>query len=372
MFKWSKIFAYAIILIALLALTVVSMTWYRTIHDPLPVPQGGTSVKVFPGHGIIDLTNSLTQKKLLAHPRFFIMTARVNGAALKLRYGEYAVTPGMSAYDLLSNIVSGKGLVKHQITFIEGWTFKQVRAALEADDALDNTLQGKSDQEVMAALDMSGKHPEGLFFPDTYTFYWRNKDTDILRRAYDRMQQILRQQWQQRATDAPWKSPYEALIVASLIEKETRVAKERPIVAGVIINRLKKRMRLQIDPTVLYGLGKAYSEPITRRDLRTPSAYNTYTMYGLPPTPIDTPSLASIKAALHPQQTDYLYYVSNGDGSHRFSKNYRGHLRAVRAYRIVQQQKEITREAPMHLQPRYLWRSPLMDYASFIMCFMCI
>ncbi len=325
------------LLIAVISIPVwLLFVWHRTMHAPLLIRGEATSVKVYPGSTIYDLADRLHQRNIIAHPNMLIFVARMSGDAKKLRFGEYRITPGMSASQLLSNIVTGKGFVKYQITFVEGWTFQDIKNLLQQDTRIRHQLKGKTNKEIMRMLRHPDQHPEGRFFPDTYAFTWRNTDLGILQHAYLRMQTFLSEQWKDRADDLPYKDAYQALIVASLIEKETSLADERPIVAGVILHRLKKHMRLQVDPTVLYGLKKSYGTVITKRDLRSNTAYNTYRVDGLPPTPIDMPSAASIIAALHPANTPYLYYVARGDGSHKFSTTYRQHLKAVRQYREVQ------------------------------------
>lgn len=314
-------------------------TLHRTMYSPMLVSSELRSIKLYPGKTIHDLAKTLYQKQLIKHPHFFVFVARFTGKARKLRFGDYRITSGMTATELLDNISSGNGVMKYQITLVEGWTFRDMLNAIEADENLFDRLKGKSFDDVMTLIGHADQHPEGLFLPDTYTFIWGNTDIEILKHAYDRMQTYLSAQWQKRAPGLFYKNAYQVLIVASLIEKETSLAGERPIVASVILNRLKKRMRLQVDPTVLYGLNKPYGTRITRSDLRSKTPYNTYRRYGLPPTPIDMPSQASIEAALHPAHTRYLYYVATGDGSHVFSVTYRQHLHAVKKYRVWQKQQ---------------------------------
>ena len=307
--------------------------WHRVLYAPMLLRQGTTTIKVYPGNTIHDLANRLYRQGMILHPHVLVFVARIGGQARKLHFGEYIIKPGMSASALLSNIVAVKDLAKHQITFVEGWTFDQVLTALKKDDNIFYQSKDKPNSAIMSSIGRPGQHPEGQFLPDTYSFIWGNTETDILQHAYDRMQDYLAQQWQQRADHLLYKNRYEALILASLIEKEASVAEERSIIASVILNRLKRGMRLQVDPTVLYGLKKPYGTRITRSDLRSNTPYNTYRIKGLPPTPIDMPSKASIYAALHPANTSYLYYVSTGGGRHVFSHHYRQHRQAVKKYR---------------------------------------
>ena len=331
-----------LIVLFILALSIPAwlvFVWHRTMYAPMLVRQANESVKIYPGNTIHNLAKKLYKKQLITHPHIFVFAARVSGNMRKLRFGEYHITPGMSANVLLKNITQGRGLVKHQITLVEGWTFQKMMRVIDNDPNLFHRLTGKNNAEIMDILGYPGRHPEGLFLPETYTFMWGNTDIELLQHAYERMQTYLAKQWPARAPGLPYASAYEALIVASLIEKETSVDDERPIIASVILHRLKKRMRLQVDPTVLYGLNKSHGTPITRDDLNSKTPYNTYQIYGLPPTPIDIPSKMSIYAALHPADTKYLYYVSTGDGSHIFSSTYEEHLRAVKKYRAWQKQQ---------------------------------
>jgi UPF0755 protein len=307
--------------------------WHRVLYAPMLLRSGATSIKVYPGNTIHDLANNLYQKGMILHPHVLIFVARIGGKAKKLHFGEYSLNPGMSASTLLANIVDLNGLVKHQITFVEGWTFTQMLETLKKNKNIFYQSQGKSDSAIMASLGHPNQHPEGRFMPDTYTFIWGNSDVDLLRHAYERMQYYLADQWKKRAAGLPYKNIYDALIVASLIEKETFVPEEKPVIASVILHRLKKKMRLQVDPTVLYGLKKPYGTRITRRDLQSKTPYNTYRIKGLPPTPIDMPSKGSIYAALHPAKTSYLFYVATGDGRHVFSQHYRQHRQAVKKFR---------------------------------------
>ncbi len=216
----------------------------------------------------------------------------------------------------------------------------QIRRVFSNTTALQKTVIDQSDPVLMSTLGYPYNSPEGLFFPDTYLYTWGNKDTKILRQAYQHMQNFLNQQWEQKAENLPYKDAYQALIVASLIESETHVASERPLIAGIILQRLKKQMYLQIDPTVLYGVNKPFGSKITQDDLHNDNPYNTYRHYGLPPTPINMPSAPSIQAALHPIYTNALYYVARGDGTHTFSATYIQHLAAIKKNRDWQEEQK--------------------------------
>ena len=225
-------------------------------------------------------------------------------------------------------------VLQYRGTWVEGCNFRQVRSALAQEDKLQQTLSDISDSELMRMLDQANVHPEGRFFPDTYNFVRGQTDLDILRQASQRLQKVLAQEWDQRAENLPYRSPDEALIMASIIEKETGVAHEREEIAGVFMRRLKIGMLLQTDPTVIYGMGDSYTGKITRADLRKPTPYNTYVISGLPPTPIAMVGREAIYAALHPKAGKSLYFVARGDGSHVFSNNLAEHNKAVREYQI--------------------------------------
>ncbi len=248
----------------------------------------------------------------------------------RIQVGAYAILPGMTPGELIHNMATGKVIV-YRITFLEGWTFRRMRRELERNPNLKHTISGMTDLALRRQLHLQHKL-EGMFFPDTYLFKWGMSDFDILKEAHQHLEKILTQAWQQRARGLPYKSPYQALILASMIEQEARLNSERSQIAGVLLRRLKIRMRLQSDPTVIYGLGRPYGTTLTRQDLRFVTPYNTYRHYGLPPTPICLPSRASIIAAMHPDLSDNLYFVARGDGSHQFSATYAEHQRAVLKY----------------------------------------
>lgn len=284
----------------------------------------GTSMKTF--------GEQLQSAGIVDCPVYIEWYARLTGLDEKLQAGEYQINPGQSAVELLKSMSRGE-VHQHGFTIVEGWTFKQLRSALYKDGRLNQDIDNKlSDAEVMTLLGYEGLHPEGRFYPDTYLFPRGMKTSRFLQRAYHTMQQVLDRQWQDRADGLPLKNGYEALILASIVEKETAIAEERPLIAAVFINRLRKRMRLQTDPTVIYGLGDRYDGDIRFRDLRNDTPYNTYTRGGLPPTPIAMPGEASIHAVLHPAQSDVLYFVARGDGSHHFSSTLNEHNAAVNQY----------------------------------------
>ncbi|HKM36995.1 MAG TPA: endolytic transglycosylase MltG [Thiopseudomonas sp.] len=268
------------------------------------------------------------------HGAFWLrLSWRLQGHIQPLHSGEYELTPGMNVTQLLDKWRSGD-VLQYRVTLVEGWNFRQVRAALAQQDKLQQTLGDVSDSELMRRLDQANLHPEGRFFPDTYNFTRGQSDLDILRQANQRLQKVLAEEWAQRAEDLPYRNPDEALIMASIIEKETGVAREREEIAGVFMRRLAIGMLLQTDPTVIYGMGERYTGKITRADLRKPTAYNTYVISGLPPTPIAMVGREAIYAALHPKAGKSLYFVARGDGSHVFSNTLAEHNKAVREYQI--------------------------------------
>ncbi len=325
---------FLILLIAFfLAFLWIGSAWYRFFYHPLVKQGPDISIRINKGITITELAEQLQSQQLLPRGDLFVFYAEFKGYDKKLHYGEYWIKTGMTAPQLLRNIAQGTGLVYRKMTFIEGWTFDQIKQALNKDIYIRHTITNKKNMEIMQSLKVPEKNPEGLFFPDTYKYTWGNSDLGILQRAYKRMHKILQKQWATRAPNLMYKDAYQALIVASLIEKETKLANERPIVAGVILLRLAKNMRLQIDPTILYGLNKPFSTPITKADLKSDTPYNTYVHNGLPPSPIGNPGILSIQAALHPEITKYLYYVASGNGGHTFSENYQDHLVAVDKYR---------------------------------------
>ena len=263
----------------------------------------------------------------------FELLARALGRDQDIKAGSYELAAAPTPLELLDKLTRGD-VTQVELRFIEGWSFRQLRAALDAHPGLRHDLQGLPDAEVLRRIGAPEPHPEGLFFPDTYLFSRNTSDLRLLQRAYAAMQQHLAQEWAARDPSVPYRSPYEALIMASIVEKETGRAEDRDMVAGALANRLRAGMLLQVDPTVIYGLGEAFDGNLKRGHLQADSPYNTYLRPGLPPTPIAAPGLASLRAALHPAKTQALYYVSRGDGSSEFSRTLEEHNRAVRKYQL--------------------------------------
>lgn len=305
---------------------------FYAVHEPIDFDEAVT-IDFKQGSSIRTLSNQLQGHDLLEHPDYFRIWGRLSGKATRLQAGEYIFSPGQSLAELVDDMVNGK-VRQYTLTLVEGWAFRDFLKALSEHEAIDHTLQDTAYDKVMAQLGHPDQHPEGRFFPDTYFIHKNTKDTELLQRAYQQMETHLELLWAERDDDLPFKTPYEALIMASIVEKESAVPEERPVIAGVFINRLRKGMRLQTDPTVIYGLGEAYDGDIRFRDLRTDTPYNTYTRSGLPPTPIAMPGIGALKAVMHPEDTEYLYFVATGDGSgqHVFSSTLEQHEQAVDKY----------------------------------------
>ncbi|KPG92590.1 aminodeoxychorismate lyase [Pseudomonas sp. RIT-PI-q] len=305
-------------------------------------------------HSALEQPLNITQEELLEVPKgttptrtFYRLEAdgvikdafwlrvywRFNLAKQPLHKGEYRMQPGMTVEGLIDLWKRGE-IVQYSLTLVEGWNFHQVRAALAKDEKLDQTLNGLSDSEVMDKLGHSGIFPEGRFFPDTYRFVRGMSDVELLKLAYDRLDEVLAKEWSQRAADVPYTEPYQALIMASLVEKETGVPQERGQIAGVFVRRMEMGMLLQTDPTVIYGLGDRYNGKLTRAHLKEATPYNTYMISGLPPTPIAMVGREAIHAALNPVAGNSLYFVARGDGSHVFSDDLDAHNNAVREFQL--------------------------------------
>jgi len=289
-------------------------------------------IVVSSGANLTTISTQLASQGLLKWPQLFVAYARLTDQTA-IRVGEYQLKVGDTPRKLLDLLMTGK-VIQYQLTIPEGLRFREWLPLLAGQPKLLKKLGDLSNNELLQQLGLDIEHPEGWFFPDTYLYSAGDSDRDILIWAHTRMRDILDEEWQGKSVDLPYRSPYEALILASIVEKETGVGSERGEIAGVFIRRLKKGMRLQTDPTVIYGLGEQYQGNITRRHLKQPTAYNTYMMKGLPPTPIAMPGREAIHAALHPLEGDTLYFVAKGDGSHYFSATLDEHLKAVRRYQL--------------------------------------
>jgi UPF0755 protein len=267
------------------------------------------------------------------NPWYWRALGRQLGVAGRLHAGEYALTQGITPTALLEKMAAGE-VIQHHFTIVEGWTFKQLRLALAQDAGLAQTLAAVDDGAIMQRLQAPGALSEGWFLPETYSYVKGMSDFDLLRRAHEAMQALLERLWSERPADFPLDSPYQLLTLASIVEKETAQADERPLIAAVFLRRLRLHMLLQTDPSVIYGLGASYDGRLHRRDLDADTPYNTYTRAGLPPTPIALPGKAALEAVVHPAATDALYFVARGDGTHEFSSTLEAHNQAVARYQL--------------------------------------
>lgn len=331
-----KIFLKSILAVMLLGGMLAALIWYQYqefLIQPLKLPDEGMTLAIPPGMTLSELATQLENDQLLDDARFLRLYGKLNHRATRIKAGEYHLSEGLTPVALLDLLVGGK-TVSHSLTLVEGWTFQQMMQAIAANGQLKHTLKGLSEQEIMTRLGHAGEHPEGRFYPDTYLFPRGFSDLELLRRAYASMEARLAQAWKERDQDLPLKNPYEMLILASIVEKETGRAEERARIAGVFIRRLRKGMKLQTDPTVIYGMGARYQGNIRRKDLREATPYNTYVIPGLPPTPICMPGGEALLAVAHPAREKALYFVAKGDGSHQFSATLRQHNNAVRKYQL--------------------------------------
>ena len=304
---------------------------WRVLNSPLQLEESRVFLDVPSGTPLWRVSTELAERGLLRHPYLLTWYGRFTGDATRIHAGEYTLVPGMTPIAVLDKLVRGQ-VHLHQVTIVEGWRFSDALRVIRAHPAIVATeLDGEA---LMAELGKPGVHPEGQFLPDTYTFPRGTRDVEVLGWAHDALERKLADAWAQRSDDVAVQTPYEALILASIIEKETALDAERRTIAGVFMRRLKRGMRLQTDPTVIYGLGESYDGNLRRGDLERDTPYNTYTRFGLPPTPIALASGASIEAAVDPEEGDVLYFVATGepDGSHYFSATLEEHNRAVSRY----------------------------------------
>lgn len=325
-----------LLVLAAAGAAVAAVAWqdYRRFTETAMVVAEARTIEFARGTSFKDIVRQLRREGVTtASPLYWRVLSQEMEAATKLQAGEYALTPGMTPRALIDAMAAGK-VVQHAFTIVDGWTFRELRLALAAETGLVQTLPGLDDATIAARLDIEDGKPEGWFLPETYAWTKGQTDFDVIRRAHAATRTTLDAAWARRDPAVPLRRPYDALILASIIEKETGIAEERPLIAGVFTRRLLIGMRLQTDPTVVYGLGAAYDGNIRRRDLDTDTPYNTYTRNGLPPTPIALPGAAAIEAALHPAAGNALYFVAVGDGSgrHVFSATLAEHNDAVADY----------------------------------------
>lgn len=299
--------------------------------QPITTAEPAIEFTIAPGSHGASISQQMAAAGVPVNPTLFTLLARVTQKSARIKAGSYELKPFTTPLRLLDQLVRGE-FAQESLTIIEGWTFKQMRAAVAAAASLKHDSVSLSDQELLARITPGFKQPEGLFFPDTYLFAKHSSDFDVYRTAHQQMLKHLNAAWDKRDPNLPYTNPYEALIMASIVEKETGQKSERAMIAGVFVNRLKLGMMLQTDPTVIYGLGAKYDGKIHKKDLETDTPYNTYTRSGLPPTPIALPGVQSLSAALNPARTDALYFVSRGDGTSQFSGNLNDHNKAVNQY----------------------------------------
>jgi len=305
--------------------------WY--VGSPVTIRQYPVEVEIPRGSGFRAALEQLEKAGVGVRRYEFELLARSLGKVRQVKAGSYEISQPVTPLQLLDKLTRGD-VTQAEVRLIEGWTFAQVRAALDASPDLKHETRGLSDAQILERLRAPETHPEGLFFPDTYLFGKGSSDLAVLRRSYRAMARHLKQEWDARDKALPYRAPYEALIMASIIEKETGQAGERDLIGGVLLNRLRIGMRLQVDPTIIYGLGASFDGNLKRNHLVEDGPYNTYTRAGLPPTPIAMPGLASLRAATRPGKTDAMYYVSRKDGSSHFSRTLEEHNRAVARYQL--------------------------------------
>jgi len=304
-------------------------SWWA--KNPLTTEQAPIAFTITPGSGVGAAAQQMAKAGVPVNTTLFQVLARVTGQSARIKAGSYELKPNTSPRGLLNQLVRGE-FAQEAVTIIEGWTFRQMREAIDASKSLRHETAKLSDAELMAKVSTEYKQPEGLFFPDTYLFAKGASDLQIYKQAHQMLLTRLNAAWEKRSPDLPYKTPYEALTMASIVEKETGQKSERSMIAGVFVNRLRTGMMLQTDPSVIYGMGTRYEGKIAKKDLTTDTPYNTYTRYGLPPTPIALPGVQSLDAALAPAKTEALYFVSRNDGTSKFSDNLNDHNRAVNQY----------------------------------------
>ena len=322
-------------LLALVALAVAAAIgyafWY--VGTPVPIARYPVEVEIPRGAGFRSAMEQLEKSGVGVRRHEFELLARTLGKVRNVKAGSYEIATPVTPVQLLEKLTRGD-VTQAEVRLIEGWTFAQFRAALDQSPDLRHDTNGLDDAQVLERLKATERHPEGLFFPDTYLFGKGSSDLAVLRRAYRAMTRHLKEEWETRDTTTPYKTPYEALTMASIIEKETGQAGERDMIGGVLVNRLRIGMRLQVDPTIIYGLGATFDGNLKRSHLSEDGPYNTYMRAGLPPTPIAMPGLASLRSAMRPAKTNAMYYVSRNDGSSQFSRTLEEHNRAVAKYQL--------------------------------------
>jgi UPF0755 protein len=326
----NKLFIY-VVLPLLVAIACAVGAVYYWVNHPLELPSPKVDILVPKGATPASIATQINQASVALSPAAFVLMARLTELDTKIKAGGYQLVQGDSPLRILRRMAQGD-VTSRQVTLVEGWNMRQIRAALTQHPDIKQSLQTTSDAELRTQVGLDAPYAEGLFFPDTYIFPIGTSDLDILQRAARAQQLILDRAWAARQDNLPLRSPYQALILASIVEKETGKASDRARIAGVFINRLRLNMPLQTDPTVIYGMGEAYDGKIRKKDLQTDHAWNTYTRGGLPVSPISSVGQASLNAALNPEKHDFLYFVSKGDGSSAFARTLPEHNKNVSQY----------------------------------------
>jgi UPF0755 protein len=320
-----------LVIIVILSLAVAGGVYFWTQRPIIDVGNPSIEFSIKPGSSVRSSTRQIAEAGVPINPVLLDLLTRLTGKSAKLKAGNYELKPGTTPFGLIDQLVRGE-FAQEALSIIEGWTFRQMRKAIDEHPALKHDSAQLSDKELLAKVAPQYTHPEGLFFPDTYRFAKGSSDLQVYKQAHGLMLKRLNETWGGRDPSLPYKNPYEALIMASIVEKETGQKSERDMIAGVFVNRLKRGMLLQTDPTVIYGIGEKFDGNIRKRDLETDTPYNTYKRVGLPPTPIALPGVEAIAAALKPANTEALYFVSRGNGTSEFSNNLNDHNRAVNKY----------------------------------------
>lgn len=320
------------ILMLLVCAAAVAGVGYWWATKPISLRTSPVDFRIPPGSSLRSAATQMAEAGVNVPPDLLVLLAKAARAETGIKAGSYSVSAGVTPWELLGKLTRGQ-VTQGEITLVEGWTLRQWRERIDAHPELVHETRGLSEADILKRLGIDGTaRAEGLFFPDTYLFDKQSSDLELFARAHRALKKKLEAEWAQRASGLPYSDPYQALIMASIVEKETGRGADRALVAAVFVNRLRAGMLLQTDPTVIYGMGESFDGNIRKRDLSTDTPYNTYTRPGLPPTPIAMPSLASIQAALHPADSDALYFVARGDGSSHFSSSLEEHNRAVSRY----------------------------------------
>lgn len=313
-------------------IVVLLMLLYGAWQITRPLPVTGNEILLMErGDGASKLAMKLQDEGIIKQTVLFNIVARIGGFEHDLKAGEYQLPASSNLLDILDTVVSGRS-ISYPVTLVEGWTLTEMLEVLHRQEKIEAKIESTDHLKIARKLKLPPRNLEGLFFPDTYNYISGESDVMVLLRAYNKMNKVLNDEWRNRSSDLPYAEPYEALIAASIIEKESGVVEEYPIISRVIVNRLNKGMRLQMDPTVIYGLGSSFEGNLTKKHLKQDTEYNTYVRKGLPPTPIAMPGLAALKASMNPAETSALYFVSRGDGTHQFSETLEAHTQAVKKY----------------------------------------